>query len=99
MTTLTHERLVELARAAEGELLETVTGKKFTVGLHRDSIFFKPASSGWGQTAGRKDHERFVTRYNDTHSLRPKDYGDTSRNVSYLIGLLNWAQSNRLLDQ
>jgi hypothetical protein len=45
---LTYDRLLELARAAEGKTLETVTGKKFTVGIYRDGLFFTPASSGYG---------------------------------------------------
>ena len=85
---MTYEELVALARRYEGATLETVTGKKYTVGINRDALFFKPASSGWGQTDGRKAHERFVARYNQTHSLRPRDYSDVSRNASYLIGLL-----------
>lgn len=91
---LTYERLLELARAAEGETLETVTGRKFTVGIARTSeIFFTPASSGWGQTDGRKAHERFVERYSEIGSPRPGDYAGVTRNASYLLGLLSWAES------
>ena len=93
MPPLTHDRLLDLARAAEGVTLETVTGKKFTVGIYRDSLFFKPVSSGWGQTDGRKAHERFVERYNEIGSMQPGDYGRETRNASYLIGLLRWAGS------
>jgi len=90
---LTHDRLLELARRAQGATLETVTGRKFTVGISRDSLFFTPASSGWGQTDGRKAHERFVERYNEIGSLRPADYARVTRNASYLIGLLQWAEA------
>jgi hypothetical protein len=90
---LTYDRLLELARAAEGTTLETVTGKKFTVGIYRDGLFFTPASSGYGQADGRRPAERFVERYNETGSLRPGDYGQLTRNASYLIGLLRWAES------
>lgn len=90
---MTYEELLELARAAEGQTLETVTGRKFTVGTYRDGLYFTPASSGFGQTEGRKGHERFVERYNATGSLRPADYSQVSRNASYLVGLLVWAQS------
>jgi hypothetical protein len=93
---VTYEELLEIAHAAEGETLETVTGRQFTVGVSsRDEIFFTPASSGWGQTEGRRGHQRFVERYNETGSLHPRDYGDVSRNASYLIGLLKWHQSRR----
>ena len=88
MPPLTYDRLLELARATEGETLETVTGKKFTVGIYRDGLFFTPASSGYGQSDGRKAAERFIDRYNQTGSLRPGDYYDVTRNASYLIGLL-----------
>ncbi len=93
MPPLTYDRLLELARAAEGKTLETVTGKKFTVGIYRDGLFFTPASSGYGQADGRKAAERFVERYNETGSMRPGDYGNLTRNASYLIGLLRWTES------
>jgi len=85
---LTYERLLKLARAAEGQTLETVTGKTFTVGIYRDAPFFTPASSGYGQADGRRPVERFIERYNETGSLRPGDYAGLTRNASYLIGLL-----------
>jgi hypothetical protein len=95
MPPLTHDRLLELARVAEGVELRTVTGRAFTVGISRGTeLFFTPASSGWGQTDGRKAHERFVERYNEIGSMRPRDYADATRNASYLLGLLAWAGAN-----
>jgi hypothetical protein len=86
---LDYDQLVGLARRLEGHTLQTVTGRPFTVGVsHTGEIFFTPASSGWGQTEGRQGHRRFVERYNELGSLRPKDYADVSRNASYLVGLL-----------
>ena len=86
---MTYDDLLALARGYEGQVLETVTGKPFTVGIARTGeIFFTPASSGWGQSDGRKAAERFVERYNQTASLRPRDYADVSRNASYFIGLI-----------
>jgi hypothetical protein len=85
---MTYEELLELARGAEGKTLETVTGKRFTVGIYRDCPFFTPASSGYGQSDGRKAAERFLDRYNRTGSIRPGDYADVTRNASYFIGLL-----------
>ena len=90
---LTYERLLELVREAEGQTFETVTGKKFTVGVYRDAPFYTPASSGYGQADGRPPVERFIERYNETGSLRPGDYAKVTRNASYLIGLLLWAQA------
>ena len=84
---------IDVARAAEGATLHTTTGKAFAVTVHRDGWFFTPASSGRGQSDGRKAAERFVERYNETGSTRPSDYADVSRNASYLIGLLRWAES------
>lgn len=91
MPPLTYDRLLEMARGAEGKTLETVTGKKFTVGIYRDVPFFTPASSGYGQADGRPPVERFIERYNETGSLRPGDYAGLTRNASYLIGLMLWA--------
>lgn len=93
MPPLTYERLLELARAAEGETLETVTGANFTVGIYRDALYFTPASSGRGQTDGRPPHERFIERFNESGSMRPADYARVTRSASYLIGLLRWAES------
>jgi hypothetical protein len=96
---LTYERLLELARLAEGETLHTVTGRPFTVGIARSSeLFFTPASSGWGQSEGRKAHERFVERFNELGSMRPGDYASVSRNATYLIGLLTWAEAHEESD-
>jgi hypothetical protein len=85
---MTYEELLDLARRLEGETLETVTGRRFTVGIALDCPFFTPESSGYGQSDGRRAVERFLERYNATGSLRPGDYADVSRNASYLIGML-----------
>lgn len=85
---MTYDELLELARRCEGQTLTTVTGKAFTVGMYRDCPFFTPASSGYGQSDGRKAAERFLERYNATGSLRPGDYADVTRNASYFIGML-----------
>ena len=92
---MTYEGLKELARRSQDQRLETVTGKAFTVGIARTGeIFFTPASSGYGQSDGRKAAERFLARYNELGSLRPGDYADVTRNASYFIGLLI-ADANR----
>ncbi len=85
---MTWEELLALARRCEGQTLETVTGKKFTVGIYRDCPFFTPASSGYGQSDGRKAGERFLERFNRSGSLAPGEYADVTRNASYYIGLL-----------
>ena len=89
---LTYAELLELARAADGAELHTVTGKAFTVGVYGDAPFFTPASSGYGQADGRKAAERFVERYNETGSLKPTDYSRVTRNGSYLTALVRWAE-------
>ena len=81
---MTYEELIELARRREGERLETVTGKALRSGSCRE-IFFTPASSGYGQSDGRKAAERFLERYNEIGSLRPGDYADVTRNASYYM--------------
>lgn len=86
--TLTYDQLLDIARRWEGATLETVSGKRFRVGVYMDCPFFRPESSGLGQTDGRKPIERFVARYNETGSLRPGDYAGVTRSASYLVGLL-----------
>jgi hypothetical protein len=88
---MTYEELLELARRNEGRTLKTVTGKQFTVGIYRDCPFFTPASSGYGQSDGRKAAERFLQRYNEIGSLRPGDYATVTRNASYLVALVREA--------
>ena len=92
---MTYEELLDLARRVEGETLETVTGKPFTVGIYLDCPFFTPASSGYGQSDGRKAAERFLQRYNEIGSLRPGDYADVTRNASYLVALVAQDRSLR----
>jgi hypothetical protein len=92
---MTYDDLVAIARRFEGQTLETVTGTRFKVGMSREGPFFKPESSGYGQSDGRRAHERFVEHYNETGSLRPSDYQKVSRNASYLIGLLIAAGASR----
>ena len=85
---MTYDELLALARSLDGETLQTVTGKEFTVGVYLDSPFFTPVSTGNGQADGRKAAERFLERYNASGSLRPGDYADVTRNASYLIGMI-----------
>jgi hypothetical protein len=89
---MTYEELLELARRLQGERLITVTGKPFTVGIANECPFFTPASSGYGQSDGRKAAERFVERYSEIGSMRPGDYADVTRNASYFIGMLMRAE-------
>ncbi|MDP9244160.1 MAG: hypothetical protein M3O77_03645, partial [Chloroflexota bacterium] len=88
---VTYEELLALSRRFEGKSLETVTGKKFTVGIYLDCPFFTPASSGRGQSDGRKAAERFLERYNEIGSLRLGDYSAMTRNASYYVALLQRA--------
>ena len=85
---MTYDELLQLARTCEGQTLTTVTGRAFTVGIYRDCPFFTPASSGYGQSDGRRAAERFLAKYNATGSLRPGDYADVTRNASYYVGML-----------
>ena len=77
---MTYEELLSLARRLEAQTLETVTGKRFTVGIYLDVIFFTPESTGYGQTDGRRAHERFLERYSmgaivPLHDLTNPDTG------------------------
>ena len=85
---MTYDELLALGRSLEGRTLETVTGKRFTVGVYLDSPFLMPESSGLGRSDGRKAAERFLARYNGTGSLNVADYADVTRNASYLVPLV-----------
>jgi len=86
--TVTYDERLAIARRYEGMSLKTITGRRFSVGIYLDCPFFTPASTGRGQSDGRKAAERFVARYNETGSLRPGDYSGVTRNASYYIGLV-----------
>ena len=88
---MTYDELLDLIRRLEDQPLTTVTGRTFTVTTYLDSPVFIPTSTGLGRADGRKAAERFLTRYNETGSLRVSDYADVTRNASYFIGLLNAA--------
>jgi hypothetical protein len=92
---MTYAELLAIARRFEGQTVETITGRRFRVGIYRDSPFFTPESSGYGQSDGRAAAERFVQHYNRTGSLLPGDYARVSRNASYYIGLLIAAGESR----
>ena len=85
---MTYRELIELAFRCEGRELSTVTGKRFTVGVHFDCPFFTPKATGRGRSDGRNAAERFLARYNETGSNRPSDYADVTRNSSYNVGLI-----------
>ncbi|MEQ1934343.1 MAG: hypothetical protein ABL962_10780, partial [Fimbriimonadaceae bacterium] len=65
---MTYDQFLELARSLEGNELETISGKKFKVGIYRDCPFFIPCSSGLGRSDGRLAAERFLARYNETRN-------------------------------
>ena len=87
---MSYEELLDLARRFEGKGLQTVTGKKFTVGVStaEHCPYFTLASSGYTQMDGREAAERFLARYNEIGSLRPSDYSRITRDASYYVGLL-----------
>jgi len=88
---VTYEELLAIARRFEGKTLETVTGKRFKVGIYLDCPFFTPESSGRGQSDGRAAAEKFVERFNAIGSLQPGDYKGVTRNASYYVALLREA--------
>lgn len=86
---MTCEELVAKARAVEGQVLTTVTGKEFTVGVYLDCPYFVPQSTGLGRSDGRRAMERFVEAFNHTGSRRSSDYKGVTRNASYFIALID----------
>lgn len=84
---LTYEELLETARRLDGQVLRTVTGREFRVGVYLDCPFFIPVSTGLGRSGGRKGVERFIERFNETGSPRPADYKDVTRDATYLVVL------------
>jgi hypothetical protein len=94
---VTYEEFLSIASRFEGTTLETVTGRRFKVGISpvEDCPFYTPESSGYSQTDGKAAAIRFVEHYNRTGSLRPSDYAKVTRNASYHIGVLIAAGASR----
>jgi hypothetical protein len=46
---MTYDELLALARRLVGQHLETVTGRRFRVGIYLDSLVFIPESTGRGR--------------------------------------------------
>jgi hypothetical protein len=88
---MTYDDLLAIVRSFDGQTLETITGKRFRVGIYRDCAFFTPESSGYGQSDGRAAAERFVARFNAIGSFRPGEYARVTRNASYYVALLRAA--------
>lgn len=73
----------------EGQHL--TTGKQnrgFIVRVLDGGLEFTPDLSGKARRTGWKRIERVLHRYNETRSLTPSDYGDITRNSSYLTAVL-----------
>lgn len=85
---MTYEEMLDLAKACDGKILETITGREFKVGIYMNCPFFIPLSTGRGRSDGRLAAERFLERYNKIGSLRPVDYQDVTRNASYFVALM-----------
>ncbi len=83
-----YSELIELTRQLEGRELQTITGKKFKVGVYMDCPFFIPESTGLGRSDGRRAAERFLQIFNETGSLKTSDYQHVTRNASYYIPLV-----------
>lgn len=88
---MTYPELLSLAQSAKDQdlTLTTITGKPFKVGIYREVPFFIPLSTNHGRSDGRRAADRFLERFNETNSHRPKDYQDVTRNASYLLSLIN----------
>lgn len=81
--------MLEAARRLDGQILRTVRGREFKVGVFRDCPFFIPASTMLGRSDGRKAMENFVARFNELKSFRPVDYQGVTRNASYYLVLVD----------
>jgi hypothetical protein len=85
---MTYDEMLEIARRCDGEILETITGKEFRVGIYMDCPYFIPLSTGQGRSDGRLAAERFLDRFNQVGSFRPSDYQEVTRNASYFVALV-----------
>lgn len=92
---MTFDEFVAIATRFEGQTLETVTGKRFRVGISHEGPYYTPESSGYGQTDGRAATIRFAEAYTRTGSLRPGDYAKVTRNASYHVAVLIAAGASR----
>ncbi|MBA4293094.1 hypothetical protein C0431_08990 [bacterium] len=87
---MTYSELLAHAQTAKDQelILTTIKGKPFKVGIYREVPFFIPLSTNHGRSDGRRAAERFLKRFNESSSHRPKDYQDVTVNSSYYIALI-----------
>lgn len=85
---MTYSELLDIAHGCAGKTLKTVTGRWFGVTVVNDIPVFTPESTGMSRSDGRLAAERFVERFSETGSTRPKDYQDVTRNASYFVALM-----------
>lgn len=88
---MTYEEFILLARRFHRQTLETKTGKRFSVEVEGGAVCFTPESTGMRRNTSRAVTEDLLERYGRTHSLRPSDYVDITRNASYYVALLSRA--------
>jgi hypothetical protein len=85
---MTYSELLDIAHGCAGKTFETVRGSRFGVRVVNDVPVFTPESTGISRSDGRLAAERFVERFSETGSTRPKDYQDVTRNASYFVALM-----------
>lgn len=90
---MTSAEVLQLARQMTGHTLRTARGARFAVGWRATPPGSPPLRPGTPRCDGAAALARFVTRYNETGSLRPGDYQDITRNSSYYAALLRAAVS------
>lgn len=89
---MTYDEFIRLAQRHRGQVLETKTGKRFTVEVESGVAYFTPESTGVRRNTSRAVTEDLLARHQKTRSLRPSDYVDITRNASYYVAVLRQTQ-------
>jgi hypothetical protein len=86
---MTFEDFVVYNREMGGRVLTTLArGARFVVRVGNESIFYTPESTGIERRHTFKFAKRVFERYEKTGSLKPVDYQNISKNVSYMLTLI-----------
>lgn len=91
---LTVDDVMRVAASVIGKPLLTMGERSdFTITYEGGDLVIQPSSSGSSRPL-KNQLDAVVSRYNNTHSLKPADYQDISHNSSYVLRLIQMAEED-----
>jgi hypothetical protein len=90
MDRLIHfQDLKNFAKQLEGKTLTTKSRKKnFIVNVLSECFEYTPLSTNTARKQSNKEINKIIERYNETHSIQPKDYHDVTYSSVYILTII-----------